>query len=116
MRDQQDVRDLLEVREKDYGDSWKLTGRIIALMIPYRDQFITYPDNHPESFGKYWHPVLMIVVKLCRALVSPQNLDHWKDIQGYAQLVIDDFMVDEQAEQLKRERDALVRERRDTGT
>ena len=85
MRNGQDVRDLLKEREVDYGDSWKVAGKIMALMYIY--------NYSPEGgeLGKFWHPILMIVVKLCRALVNPTKRDHWKDIQGYAQLVLDDL-------------------------
>ena len=84
MRNGQDVRDLLKVREVDYGNSWILTGRIMSLLI-------AYAPMKPEMFGKFWHPIFMIVVKLCRALVTPAKRDHWRDIQGYAQLVLDDL-------------------------
>jgi hypothetical protein len=39
----------------------------------------------PYSFA--WQ---MILNKLIRAMASPENADHWKDIQGYCQLVLEE--------------------------
>jgi len=38
----------------------------------------------PYSFA--WE---MILNKLIRAMASPEKEDHWKDVQGYAQLVLE---------------------------
>jgi len=35
----------------------------------------------------YLNAVLQILQKICRASVSPDILDHWVDIAGYAELV-----------------------------
>ena len=56
----------------------------MSMMITWRQR--TEPA---ELYGMFWHPTFMIVVKLCRTLVSPKVGDHWRDIQGYAQLALD---------------------------
>jgi len=75
---------LVQSRDDEYGGAWKLHGLVIGLLLP---QFIPFAQKNP----KYQFPWELILNKLLRALASPKNIDHWKDIQGYAQLVIDDI-------------------------
>lgn len=38
-----------------------------------------------------WYPWVQILCKLVRALETPEKLDHWNDIIGYATLVKDEL-------------------------
>lgn len=80
----QTPKDLITERDKTYGVAWWMQGSWIQLVLP---QVIDLVNNFP----KYFFPWLLITNKCLRILKSPQELDHWKDIQGYAQLVIDDL-------------------------
>jgi len=84
MRNSKDVRDLLKERGVDYGNTWWVTSLVMGVIVnrtavEYTIQYV------------YWHPLMMIITKLCRTLASPKNAEHWRDIQGYAQLVLDDL-------------------------
>ena len=83
MRNTKDVRDLLKERKVDYGDSWKVAGEVMSIMYRY----VFARETTISSW--YFHPIFMIVVKLCRILVTPTKTDHWRDIVGYATLVLD---------------------------
>lgn len=83
-QEQSDVQALIEAKRLEHGHTWELCGRIWALMI-------SYARTHPEIVGKYWVPIFMVVFKACRALNNPHNSENWKDIQGYAQLVLEDL-------------------------
>jgi len=37
------------------------------------------------GFGYNW---IQMLGKLCRILFSPNKIDHWRDIAGYAELVV----------------------------
>lgn len=79
-----DPKQLIEERQTTHGDTWKLMGPVMNVVLP---QVIDMIQKHP----KYVWSWLMIASKLIRALFSPLTLEHWNDIQGYAQLVIDDL-------------------------
>lgn len=79
-----DPKQLIEERQITHGDTWKLMGSVIDALLP---QIIDMIQKHP----KYVWSWLMIASKLVRALFSPTSLEHWNDIQGYAQLVINDL-------------------------
>lgn len=70
---------IVEERQEKRGDSWETAGEILKIM----DATIRPMQDWP-----YLIPVVLIVLKLCRAGVDPYDKDHWADIQGYAQLAI----------------------------
>jgi hypothetical protein len=78
------ISKLLNEREVEYGKAWKLTG---LMMVPARSLYHNLLSDYPA----YAYPWVAILCKLCRALVSPTKVDHWRDIAGYAQLVIYDL-------------------------
>ena len=69
-------------RELTYGDSWRVSGEIV-------DQI--WPHTATLSLSGYFHPWYMILTKLVRLLHSPEHLDSWRDIVGFANLVIADL-------------------------
>lgn len=73
------VNDFLEQREEEYGPAWKTTGEIIQVI---GLEWMSRLDN-----SGFFFPWVMILNKLVRALASPNKLDHWVDIIGYATLV-----------------------------
>ena len=75
------VEALLNSRQQVYGNAWYLTNQILKF-IPW-DRFDLILK---AGFMFNW---VMILNKLCRVLWDPNNKDHWRDMEGYARLVID---------------------------
>ncbi len=74
----------VQKREREYGQAWKITGEILAFLLPPNKGKLPLFNTH---FVFNW---AMILNKLCRALISPNNPDHWLDIAGYATLVYEE--------------------------
>lgn len=80
------TRALLAQRSEQYGDAWYLTGEVHNLLRrkqPGGDQLLS-------DLG-YLFPWMVTLSKLIRAMRSPADRDHWQDVIGYAQLVLDDL-------------------------
>ena len=82
MEDKQD--ELLAERGQQYADACILTGEVV--------RFITSSRNSLDVFERliltgYFYNWITILCKLLRAISSPTNPDHWRDISGYALLV-----------------------------
>lgn len=75
---------LLKDRGHEYGDAWYIGGEAIGFLKGPLDELIRKAPQYTYSW-------IMILNKLIRACATPYNIDHWKDIQGYAQLVADDI-------------------------
>jgi hypothetical protein len=75
---------IVDERAEAYGDTWAKMG---VTMMPIFADFIKFAMRVP----KYMYPWLMIWNKCIRILFSPTKIDHWVDIQGYAELVIRDL-------------------------
>ena len=75
------VSDLLKERESEYGHAWLSTGEFLRDERRFRTSNLWY-----TPYGFAW---LIILNKLERALITPSNADHWRDIEGYAKLVAD---------------------------
>jgi hypothetical protein len=73
------VNKLLEERGKEYGTAW-ITAGVWLNSKAVRDSAL-----FQESI--FIHNFVLIMSKLARALHSPYNVDHWRDIAGYATLV-----------------------------
>lgn len=71
--------DLLEERKAEYGAAYAIT-----------DKWIT--ENH-EALAMSLSPFSLILIhnKITRALVSPNNRDHYDDIIGYAKLLLQEW-------------------------
>ncbi len=84
-----EIKELLQQRKVEYGPSWWITG---TLLTPIRKELEELLHVFPEA----WFPWIIIWNKLTRALASPKNPDHWRDIAGYATLVLQ-FLEKEEA-------------------
>lgn len=81
-----DIRSLIHERDEAYGSAWKVTGSWLIELIG------NLPVNKPNILRTpYLFAWIMILNKLHRALATPKDIDHWRDIAGYAQLVIEDI-------------------------
>ncbi len=83
------VRDLIQSRDEEYGSAWITSSRSID-DIP-SDLWFKFQVKAMELLYAW----VIIHNKLFRILASPRNVDHWKDIAGYAQLVVDYLESDE---------------------
>lgn len=78
------VQELIDSRDEEYGQAWKRHGQIMQHMSYELHEFLS---KHPVVY----FPWMMIFNKLLRILASPSKPDHWRDIQGYAQLVLNEL-------------------------
>lgn len=83
----QDTQQLLDKRGSSYGDAWKLTGALLGIVASWPGSLDTPPFKHLMQLG-YGYNWIEMLGKLCRMLFSPNDVDHWKDIAGYAELVV----------------------------
>lgn len=80
------VTKVMEERNQEYQDAWASTGTMIqssGLSGDVLRLLVGYP-----RFFFCW---VMILNKLIRILGTPNKLDSWVDIAGYAQLVVNDI-------------------------
>jgi len=73
---------LLEEKGAAYGKAWAVEGQLLTPLVVPLSLLL---KNFPEA----WYPWIIIFNKLIRALTTPRNADHWRDIAGYATLVAD---------------------------
>lgn len=75
-----DVQETLNERNETYGVAWLISGNVIKLL----------HDNGLMNIllsSEYSHNWILILSKMIRLLKTPEHLDTWKDIAGYATLV-----------------------------
>ncbi len=77
------VAELIRDRDAEYGAAWIVGGRVIGFL---GEQFIAFVRKAPE----YTYTWVVILSKMLRILQSPHHLDSWKDIAGYAMLVVEE--------------------------
>ena len=88
--------ELLDEREAQYGQAWETTGVILGGL-----RVDLYKMIHSSSWLSFnW---IMILNKLTRALKTPNDKDHWRDIIGYAQLVLNRLEEEEDVPDLSGE-------------
>jgi hypothetical protein len=75
------IGQILNQRGKEYGEAWKLAGIMMGSVAHLFFNMLIYSPQ-------YAHNWVLILSKLVRALTSPRNPDHWKDIAGYATLCL----------------------------
>ena len=84
------IDDLLEERQHDYGEFSKGIAFQTELLRLIKAQ---YRHHHgmdlPNEFNIYF---MYMMIKLSRLSVSPEHLDSWKDIEGYAHLIHDNIL------------------------
>ena len=76
------IKRLLEERQQTHGNTWYIAGWIIQLALA--DEVSSVVKSH---WGWTIHNWVLILSKLIRALHTPWEVDHWRDIEGYARLV-----------------------------
>jgi hypothetical protein len=79
MNEEVDIEKLIEERDAEYGGAWLNAGLVISSFDPR--------DLDQLLWSGYMHNWVQILGKLMRIISSPRNVDHWKDIAGYAALV-----------------------------
>lgn len=77
-----DIRELVESRNAQYADAWRKTGEVTASLA---DEIATMHKAFPQAMVSWW----TILCKLMRVLGDPKHIDSWRDIAGYATLVVD---------------------------
>ncbi len=70
------IEALIKHRREEYGEAWILASEMAR---PLKLDEITRVN--------FLYVVMVILSKLARIAKSPTNIDHWKDIAGYATLV-----------------------------
>lgn len=78
------IRELLEERGEEYGEAWLLVGKYISVL--WMNPLVAFDAIIKANLFHNW---VMIQSKLFRMLKSPRKVDHWKDLIGYAQLIVD---------------------------
>lgn len=84
------TENILEEREKTHG-SFTMNAKIfqnLLLEMTYREE---NPAIAPEYTPVQSLALMQILLKLSRIKQNPKEIDHWKDIAGYAQLVVKDM-------------------------
>jgi hypothetical protein len=87
MNESNNITTLLNARKNEYGQAWLDSGRVIGLL---SEDFVAFVEAQPY----YVHNWVLILSKLIRILHSPNNPDHWRDIAGYATLVLNHITED----------------------
>ena len=75
------MANVLDGRTEVYGESWQKVGQMAK---PVVQELMLMLMTFPEG----WLPWIQILHKLCRLLGTPRHVDSWKDIVGYATLVV----------------------------
>lgn len=78
------INTLLAARKVEYGDTWLVTGHAIGFIWGNMDPIKLVGSG-------YVHNWVQIICKAIRILATPYKLDHWRDIAGYATLVVRDL-------------------------
>lgn len=86
-----DIQALLTKRGETYAEAWLTAGRVLEVML-LNDK----TSFHRIAASGFLHNFVLIVSKLCRALATPRNIDHWRDIAGYATLIVQHLEQEEQ--------------------
>ena len=75
------VQTLIAERQQTHGDAYKVTNDLVTWL--WDQNLLQSLKYHRLLFT--W---MMILNKLIRACFSPQVSDHWRDIQGWAELAL----------------------------
>lgn len=72
---------LLADRRREYGEAWLLTGEVV--------DYLQKNADHTRLFASgFYYAWITILCKLIRVIRTPNHLDSWRDIIGYATLVV----------------------------
>ena len=75
------IENFVKARNTQYQDAWSKTGLMAK---PVVQELMCLLLEFPEA----WYPWVIILNKLARILGDPKHLDSWRDIAGYATLVV----------------------------
>lgn len=76
------IKALLDARQQTHGDAWLIIGQYLSTM--YKQGLLEKVFSTPYCYA--W---VMEFAKLIRSTQSPDAIDNWVDMQGYARLVQD---------------------------
>ena len=95
----EEINKLLDQRQSVYGDFGKGV-RLEAKMMQLLNKIHKEHNGHLLS-DRHQSYFFRILIKLSRLGVSPDHLDSWKDIEGYAHLIHKDIMEEYDAKEVK---------------
>jgi len=81
-KDSNEIDHLLLEREREHGGAWLTTGEVLEFIRARRQSGIL-----KLIVTGLFYTWVEILGKLIRILQTPGNLEHWRDIEGYARLV-----------------------------
>lgn len=77
-----DIEKLLKERDTQYAEAWRKTGLMArGVGMELAGLLLNFPEG--------WYNWIIILNKLLRILGDPKHIDSWRDIAGYATLVVD---------------------------
>ena len=82
-----EVNKTLESRGEAYGDYGVGTAEFGKIMASLKTIYMA-KTGYPPSEAEFL-PIFYIVMKLVRIAATPNHIDSWHDIQGYAKLAED---------------------------
>ena len=85
------IKQLVDSRDKPYAEAWRKTG---LLSYAAADEIAKLHKAFPEG----WYTWVIILNKLLRILGDPMHIDSWRDIAGYATLVVEYLEKEKQSE------------------
>ena len=86
------VNKTLENRGKDYGSFEVGTKEFASIMDSLETIYIDKNGDVPSY--KEFLPIIYLVMKLVRVGATPNHIDSWHDIQGYAKLTEEMYKKD----------------------
>lgn len=84
------ITSILEERGKVYGD-YGTQNRLRADMMSLIKQSHKIKNNR-EMFLEHQYMIFDIINKLSRIAVSPDHIDSWADVEGYAKLIKEELL------------------------
>jgi hypothetical protein len=78
------ISEIIQERQKTHGSFTANANTFVVL-----DATMYNPDHNYNPTQQA--AIAMIIMKLARIKSNPSVVEHWRDIQGYCQLVIDDL-------------------------
>lgn len=80
-----ELKETLEKRKSVYGDYSKLSELRTSIMTGITKQYIAHHEKPMPEEG--YLCITDIVNKLCRIAITPDHIDSWHDIAGYATII-----------------------------
>lgn len=76
-----DTKALLAERAITHGETWIVAGEIVQML---QRNYELMGAINSTPYGHNW---MLLLSKLIRCLYTPNHVDHWRDLAGYATLV-----------------------------